>query len=217
MTHSARPLRIGLLEDQPLFREMLQHLLSSVSGFTVQQASSVRQALNEWDATELDVALLDFELPDGTGLEAGRALRKAHPELGIVLLSAVNRSLIMLELEPHEVGRWSYLSKQASLSASTLVRAIRASADGRVVIDPAVVQERKARTGSKVAALSTRQREVLGLLAEGFTNQAIAEHLGLSVNSINNHVNALYVALGLNESTRNPRVTAVRVFLEETA
>ncbi len=217
MNAAQRPLRIAVLEDQPLFREMLVHLLGSVPGFTVQDASTVRQALHQWKAEDLDVVLLDFELPDGNGLEAGRALQRQKPELGVVLLSAVDRSLVLLELEPQEAVRWSYLSKHASVSATALVRAVRASANGRCTIDPAIVTSRTARAGSRVAALSGRQREVLSLIAEGLTNQAIAERLGLAVNSVNNHVNALYAALGLSESTRNPRVTAVRVFLEETA
>ncbi len=216
MTTAARPLRIGVLEDQQLFREMLQHLLQSVPGMQVRTAMSLAQMRSEWDASELDVVVLDFELPDGNGLEAGRELRKVNPELGIVLLSAVDRSLVLLELEPGEAPRWSYLSKHSSTSASTLVRAIRASAEGRLLIDPGLVAGRRARSGGKVAALSDRQREVLSLLAEGLTNQAIAERLGLAVNSVNNHVNALYAALGLNESSRNPRVSAVRIFLAET-
>ncbi len=216
MSAAPHTLRIGLLEDQPLFREMLQHLLSLVPGFSLQVASTVAQTRSEWNAERLDVALLDYELPDGDGLEVGRALQQANPSLGVVLLSAVDRSVVLLDLEPHEAERWSFLSKNSSVSTSMLIRALRASAEGRCVIDPVVVAARKARAGSRVAALSERQGQVLTLIAEGLTNQAIAEQLGIAVNSVNNHVNSMYNALGLNESARNPRVSAVRLFLAET-
>jgi len=216
MTSSVRRMRIGVLEDQPLYREMLERLLRSVPGFEVVSAGSVHEALSTWRAAELDVALLDFELPDGTGLDVGRALQQRNPRLGVVLLSAVDRSLIMLELDQHEAERWSYLSKHASISTGTLIRTLHASSEGRSVIDHATVKARVPRAGGRVEALSERQREVLALLAEGYTNQSIADRLSLAVNSVNNHVNALYIALGVNESSRNPRVSAVRIFLEET-
>lgn len=206
-------LRVALVEDQPLFQEMLQHLLGSVPGFRVRAAGSIAEA-SVWDPHEFDVALLDFELPDGTGLELGRKLQRVNPQIGIVLLSAVDRVQTLLELGERE--RWSYLSKTSATSAGDLVRAVKAAAAGRFIIDPQIITRRRPRSGSRLAALSPRQYEVLELLAEGLTNQAIAGHLGLAVNSVNNHVNAVYSALGLADLTRNPRVSAVRVFLEDS-
>lgn len=206
-------LRIAVVEDQPLFREMLRHLLSSVPGFHVRAAQNKTEA-SLWDARELDVALLDFELPDGTGLELGRELQRTNPNIAIVLLSAVDRVGVLLEVEENE--RWSFLSKTSATSASDLVRVIRGAAAGRRMIDPHILARREARSGSRLDALSSRQFQVLLLLAEGLTNQAIAESLGLSVNSVNNHVNATYSALGLTSAALNPRVSAARVFLEDS-
>lgn len=213
-THAA--LRIAILEDQALFREMLQHLLRAFPGVQVVSASSVRQAIAEWNPAQLDVALLDFELPDGTGIDAGRALQAVNPRLGVILLSAVDRVQIMLELSEQEQTSWSYLSKNSSTSSASLIRAIRASAEGRSVIDSTVIARREPRVCTRISSLSPRQLDVLKLLAEGLTNQAIAEHFGLSINSVNNHVNAVYAGLGLSDAMLNPRVSAVRIYLEES-
>lgn len=209
-------LRIGILEDQPLFREMLQHLLGALPGTGVSAAADCAQALTEWEARELDVVLLDIDLPDGSGLGVGRELQLVNPSLGVVLLSAIDRSQIMLELSDQEHERWSYLSKRSSTSSSSLIRTLRAAAAGRRIIDPEVVAARGAREGGRLAALSARRFEVLALLAEGLSNQAIAERLDIAVNSVTNHLNAIYSALDIDRSTRNPRVAAVRAFLEET-
>lgn len=210
------PIRLALLEDQPLFREMLQHLLGSVPGIRVAPAADCAQALADWNAAEFDVALLDVELPDGTGIDVGRALRRDNPGLGIVLLSAVDRSRVLLELDDDERAHWSYLSKRSSTSASVLVRAVRAAAAGVSVIDPSVLADRRARAGSSLASLSARQHEVLGLIAEGLNNQSIADRLGIALNSVSNHLNAIYAQLGIDRGLLNPRVAAVRTLLEET-
>ncbi len=209
-----RVLRIGVVEDQPLFREMLQHLLGSVPGFRVCTAHGVSEA-SAWNAQELDVALLDFELPDGTGLELGRQLRQANPQLGVVLLSAVDRASSLLEIDNQD--RWSYLSKTSATSTADLVRTIRLAASGGSFIDPNIVARRTPRAGSPLAVLSARQYSVLMLIAEGLTNQTIAARLGIAPNSVNNHVNAVYAALGFNNTTHNPRVSAVRAFLKDSA
>jgi len=215
-TEASRALRIGVLEDQPLYREMLQHLLLAFRGAKVVTAADCNTALSSWDARNLDVALLDVELPDGNGIDVGRELRSRNPDLGIVLLSAVDRSRALLELDDAERARWSYLSKRSSTSAAVLIRAIRASAEGRSMLDPEVIAKSRVRAGGQLEALSSRQFEVLELLAEGLSNQAIAERLGLALNSANNHVNAIYATLGIERGEINPRVVAVRLFLEET-
>ena len=208
-------LRIGVLEDQPLFREMLLHLLRSVPGFEVVAAGDCAGVSANWDPRSLDVALLDVELPDGTGIDAGRALQRANPQLGIVLLSAVDRSQLLVDLDEGE--QWSYLSKNSSTSSAKLIRTLRASAAGRCVIDPEVVGARTVRAGGRLATLSARHVEVLQLVTEGLTNQSIAERLGIALSSVNNHVNAIYASLDIDRERCNPRVAAARIFLAETA
>jgi DNA-binding NarL/FixJ family response regulator len=209
--------RIAVVEDQPLFREMLTGLLRSVPEFeVVATAGSVSDAASF--PADLDVALLDITLPDGDGLSLGRRLQDDNPDLAIVLLSAVDRLGTLLEIPTERRQRWSYLSKTSSLSATALVSAVRACAGGRSILDRELVERRRMRPRGRLAALSPRQFEVLALLAEGLTNTAIARRMSLADRSVDNHVNAVYSALGIGgDQERNPRVSAVRIFLEETA
>lgn len=197
---------------------MLTSMLRSVPGVrSVVEAGSAAEALERIRPAEIDVAILDIELGDGDGIELGRALRASSPGLGIILLSAVDAMHRFLRLDRSEARGWSYLSKASSLSAPALLTAIRATADGRTVLDPALVAARTARRNSPVATLSRRQFEVLSALSSGLTNAAIAEQLGIAVRSVDNHVNALYSALDLHsDGTHNPRVEATLKFLEHT-
>ncbi|UIN30023.1 response regulator [Microbacterium binotii] len=210
-------LRIALVEDQPLYRDMLVGLLRAVPDFdlVVAAGSAAETAAFPRD---LDIALLDITLPDGDGIEVGRRLQERQSSLSIVLLSAVDRLNTLLDVPEEQRRRWSYLSKTSALSAPSLVSALRASAGGRSVLDRELVERRRARPRGRLAGLSNRQFEVLTLLAEGLTNTAIARRLSLADRSVDNHVNAVYSALGLGgDAERNPRVSAVRIFLEESA
>lgn len=210
-------LRVAVVEDQPLFREMLTGYLRSVPDFdVVASVGAVAEAASF--PRDLDVAVVDITLPDGDGVTLGQRLQDANPELAVLLLSAVDRLSALLEIPAARRQRWSYLSKTSSLSVAALVSAIRASASGRSVLDRELVERRRARPRGRLAPLSPRQFEVLALLAEGLTNSAIARRMALADRSIDNHVNAVYATLGLGgDQERNPRVSAVRIFLEETA
>lgn len=209
---------VAIVEDQPLFRQMLQSLMQTVPGFAVRGvAGSVAEANQAIDPHALDVALLDLHLPDGNGLDLGRALQRANPSLGVILLSSDDHMHVLLDLPEAQQERWSYLSKTSSLSAQGLVAAVRSTAQGRAVLDRALVERRNARTNGRLAALSSRQLQILTLLAEGLTNAAIAQRLDLAHRSVENHVNAVYAGLGLTGSSdHNPRVRAVRLFLAES-
>jgi DNA-binding NarL/FixJ family response regulator len=211
-------LRLAVVDDQPLYRHMLSSLLRAVPGVrSVVEAGSATEARSVLRPAELDVAILDIELGDGDGIELGRRLRSTAPGLGIVLLSAVDAMHRFLRLDRAEARGWSYLSKTSSLSAPALLASVRATADGRTVLDPALVAARAARRDSPVAALSPRQYEVLSGLASGLTNAAIGERLGIAVRSVDNHVNAVYAGLGVrSDGERNPRVDATLLFLEHT-
>lgn len=213
-----RELRLAVVDDQPLYRQMLASLLRGVPGVrSVVEASTAAEARRRIRPAEVDVAVIDIELGDGDGIELGRELRAADPELAVVLLSAVDSMHRFLRLGRAEVRGWSYLSKTSSLTSGALMTAIRATLDGRTVLDPALVAARTARRSSPVDALSRRQYEVLVALSSGLTNAAIAEQLGIAVRSVDNHVNALYGALGLrSDGARNPRVDATLLFLEHT-
>jgi DNA-binding NarL/FixJ family response regulator len=212
-------LRVAVVEDQPLYRQMLGLLLSGAPGVEVTGVHpNASIALAEIDAARTDVVLLDLRLPDGDGISVGRELRRRSMRIGVVILSSSDSIHALLELTDTEAHGWSYLSKTSSLSAPSLLAAIRATARGHAVLDPALTRDRVPRANSPLASLSPRQREVLALMAEGLTNAAIAEDLGLSRRSVDSHVDAIYTTLGLRSNhAHNPRVDAVRAYLAHSA
>lgn len=214
----SRPLRVAVVEDQPLYRQMLVALLHPYPGFDVVAERGDATSASELDVHAFDLAIVDVQLGDGDGIELGRAWHRLRPGLPIVLLSAVDRLDALLRLSDAERAGWSYLSKNSALSARDLMATLRRAAGGASVIDSALVARRRARTGGRLAVLTSRQFEVLARIAEGFSNRAIAQELGLSERSVDNHVNGIYAALELSRGDAyNPRVRAVRLFLTETA
>jgi len=211
-------IRVAVVEDQPLFRSMLERTLGQTPGLdvvvSVGTATEARAALTPG---VVDVAVLDIDLPDGNGIALGVMLRRQQPDLGILLLSAHDAMDLLLDLPPDVADGWGYLSKNSSTSEEVLVSAVRSAAVGVTVLDPELLSRVSPRAGSAVARLTHRQYEVLRLLASGLSNAGIGERLGITEKSVQNHVNALYATLGIDaDPSRNPRVSAALKLLEET-
>lgn len=216
-TPSRAPLRVAIVEDQPLYRSMLVQLLDADPRTTVAvEASGAAEARRRIIPGTVDVAILDIELSDGNGVGLGVSLRRAAPELGVLLLSSQDVMELLLDLPPDVRRGWSYLSKTTSTSAASLFTAIEATAAGQTVLDPELIGRSVPRAGSALAGLSQRQFQVLSLVAEGLSNAGIAERLGLSSRSVENHLNAVYSALDLPVG-HNSRVSAVLRLIEETS
>ncbi|WP_448059076.1 response regulator transcription factor [Cellulomonas hominis] len=217
-TLTTQPVRVAIVEDQPLFRSMLELTLGTVDALHVVGAvGSVRDANRVLRPGQVDVVVLDIDLPDGNGIALGVTLRRQQPELGILLLSAHDAMDLLLDLPPDVASGWSYLSKTSSTSTAALVDAVHAAAAGRTTLDPALVDRMTPRNGSSVSRLTDRQYTVLRLLAQGRSNAGIGEALGITEKSVQNHINAIYGVLGIDaDPARNPRVSAALRLLEET-
>jgi DNA-binding NarL/FixJ family response regulator len=212
--------RVALVEDEPLFRNLLQHYLTRQASLEVVGAfEDGPTALREIPSLAPDVVTLDIELPGRVdGIQVGISLRQQLPSLGIVILSnhADPRFLGAL---PHEVtSGWSYLLKKSVSDMQTLDRAVEGAARGVVTLDPAVVAGMRPRVGSRLDRLTPRQREILELVAQGLTNAAIAERLVLAEKSVENQLTAVYGELGIDrrEDAVHPRVSAVLAYLKES-
>jgi len=212
------PLRVALVEDQPLFRSMLERTLEQTPGLHVVAAvGTVRDAGRALRPGLADAVVLDIDLPDGNGIALGVTLRRRQPGLGVLLLSAHDAMDLLLDLPDDVASGWCYLSKTSSTNEETLVTAVRSAAAGRTMLDPALLERMTPRAGSAVARLTDRQYAVLRLLAQGLSNAGIGERLGITEKSVQNHVNAMYATLGIDaDPARNPRVTAALRLLEET-
>lgn len=211
-------LRVAVVEDQPLYRAMLARTLDAhVDLHVVASVGTVTDARAALAAVQVDVVVLDIDLPDGNGIALGVQLRRAHPSLGILLLSAHDAMDLLLDLPKDVSHGWGYLSKVSSTSETLLVDAVLAAARGQTMLDPALLAGMRPRRGSDVARLTDRQFEVLRLLAQGLSNVGIAERLSITEKSVQNHVNAIYATLDIDaDREHNPRVRATLRLLEET-
>jgi DNA-binding NarL/FixJ family response regulator len=150
------------------------------------------------------------------GLVAAQAIRAAHPEVGVLVLSQyVEPSYAMRLIEEHPEGV-GYLLKERVFDVAILVDALRRIADGETVVDPTIVSRLfgRQRREDPLADLTEREREVLGLLAEGLSNKAIAGRLFVTERTVEAHVKQIFLKLHLNTSPESHRrVLAVLAYL----
>ncbi|HEY0186447.1 MAG TPA: response regulator transcription factor [Cellulomonas sp.] len=210
--------RVGLVEDELLLRRMLEQLLHGREGLTlVHSVGGFQEAKLAITPRSTDVAVVDVNLEDGDGVQLGIYLQRVDPEIGILLLSSEDAMASFMAAQDEASKPWSYLSKRSSFATTTLVRAIHGAAHGEQVIDPYLVDRSTPRTGSELSRLSPAQLRVLTLVAQGYSNDAIAQELHLAVRSVENHLLAIYRVLGVRADGRNPRVAATLRFLGQTS
>ncbi len=218
------PIRIAIAEDNALLRDGLARLISSTDGFElVGTAVSYDELLALVSGTEPDVVVTDIRMPPtGTdeGIRAAAALRTSHPDIGVIVLSQYVSSAYALALLSQGSARRGYLLKDRVADVDDLVDAIRVVASGGAVIDPKVVEQLV--TSSSRAAktpldfLTPREREVLGEMAQGKSNAAIAATLVLSERAVEKHINSIFSKLHLSEERDvNRRVAAVLMYLTD--
>jgi DNA-binding NarL/FixJ family response regulator len=207
-----------LVDDEDLYRELLQTALGQQPRLRIVGTfSDAETALSCGPSLQPDVAVLDIELGRGQdGIHLGLALRQRLPELGIVLLSNHADLRFVAALHQWSVTGWSYLLKQSVRDVAALRRAIEGAADGDVVLDSRLVAGLQPRAGGPLDPLTPRQREILGLVAQGLTNPVIAEQLLLAEKSVENQLTDTYEALGIErrEHQVHARGKAVLVYLQ---
>jgi len=161
---------------------------------------------------------MDIELSgDLDGIEAALQIKKKTPHIGIVILSVHEDRRYVTSLPLENSGGWAYLLKQTVPDLATIVRAIEGSKNGMLVLDPTMVKSLRPKQDSVLAKLTTRQHEVLELMAQGYNNNAIAERLTLSNRSVETYINAIYQELHLsNEPDIHARVRATLLYLEHS-
>ena len=219
MAEPAAALRVAIVEDDALFRDLLRLALAANPRYdVVDAAADAEAALERLPALRPDVAVLDIDLGTGaSGIQLGMLLRERLPEIGIVLLSNHSVPRFLSTLPPESMAGWCYLLKKSVSDVAALARSLEGAAAGLVVLDPHLVSGRRPDQGP-LAELTEREREILELIAQGYTNAAIAERLVLSARTVENRLNQLYHGLGLGSDRRefNPRVRAALLYLAET-
>jgi len=225
-TVESMPIRVLLAEDNALLREGVARLIDATDDLELTASVGDLPGLVAAVQRDIpDVVVTDIRMPPtGTdeGIQAARQLRDTHPGVGVVVLSQyANPAYALALLSEGSAGR-AYLLKERVASVDDLVHAIREVAAGRSVIDPAVVEAlvaANARTPpSDIDRLTPREREILGEMAQGKSNAAIAAALVLSERAVEKHTNSIFSKLGLTEERDlNRRVKAVLVYLNNRA
>jgi DNA-binding NarL/FixJ family response regulator len=215
-------IRVVLAEDNTLLREGISRLIEAGDELElVGVASDLPGLLAMVEEHEPDVVVTDIRMPPtGTdeGIKAAAWLREHRPEIGVVVLSQYTAPAYALALlEEGSAGR-AYLLKERVAGANELTRTIRTVAEGGSVIDPLIVdvlvQARAKRHKTDLEWLTQRESEILGEMAEGKSNAAIAKSLNVSERAVEKHSNAIFSKLGLSEEKdMNRRVKAVLVYL----
>ncbi len=216
---NARPLRVVLADDSVLFRSGLAHLLADEGFEVVGEAADATGALELVERERPDVVILDIRMPptQGTeGLDAALAIRDRQPTTAILLLSAHVETRHAIRLLRADAAGVGYLLKDRVMREADLLDAIRRVAAGGSVIDPEVVGLLlgRARPHGPLDELTPRERDVLALMAEGRSNQAIAERLVLELKTVEGHIRTVFSKLGLEpEPSDHRRVLAVLTYL----
>jgi DNA-binding NarL/FixJ family response regulator len=214
-----KPIRLVVVEDEPLYRDLLCGWLERAGFVVVGVFADPVAALLVTPALSADVALLDIELGSSvSGVELGIGLRRSMPRLGIVLLSNYTRPQLLAALPAEVAGGWSYLSKRTVSDGEALSRAITGAAEGLVVFDAALTGSSVIRAGSPIERLSPRQRQIVALLAQGYSNSAIGERLVLTEKSVENHITRIYQEVGIDahDPVNHQRVRMALLYLEST-
>jgi DNA-binding NarL/FixJ family response regulator len=212
-------MRVVVADDSLLTREGIVQLLRAAGIDVVGQAEDADGLLREVARTAPDAAVVDIRMPPthtNEGLVAAQHLRSGYPAVAVLILShhiAPSYAMQLVNEYPEGVG---YLLKERVFDAAVLVDALRRITDGETVVDPTIVARlvRKPRKAGALDRLSDREREVLGLIAEGLSNQAIAAELSVAERTVEAHVSHVFTKLGLVEDpTAHRRVQAVLAFL----
>ena len=212
-------MRVMVADDAVLFRTGLVRLLGD-AGFEVPVAvGTATELIAAVAADPPDAVVVDIRMPPThttEGLDAARDLQRTHPGVGVLVLSAHVETHYAMELLQSGTSGAGYLLKERVTDLGELTDAVRRVAAGGVVIDPAVVAELvgRRRAHSPLDDLSERERDVLDVMAQGRSNQAIGEQLFLSPKTVEAYVRSVFQKLHLHQAEDdNRRVLAVLAYL----
>jgi DNA-binding NarL/FixJ family response regulator len=215
--------RVVVAEDTMLTREGIVRLLEEAGIEVVGQAEDADTLMRHVRLERPDAAIVDIRMPPthtDEGLRAAQSIRTEHADVGVLLLSHYvepSYALRLIEDHPERIG---YLLKERVFDVALLVDALRRITDGESVIDPTIVSRLvgRRRRQDPLGELTEREREVLGLVAEGLSNRAIAARLFITERTVEQHVKQILQKLRLEVNPESHRrVLAVLAYLQSAA
>lgn len=216
-------MRVIIADDSAVIREGVVRILTDGGATIVGQARSADELLALVDELVPDLAVIDIRMPpsDTAGLLAAVRIREVHRgTVGVLVLSQFLEPEYAMMLLAGGSGGVGYLLKDRVADATELLASAQRVADGGSAIDPSVVDEivRGRATEERLTALTTRERQVMALVAEGRSNRSVAEHLSISVKTVEAQVATIFSKLGLEvHPDDNRRVLAVIAYLDGRA
>jgi DNA-binding NarL/FixJ family response regulator/class 3 adenylate cyclase len=214
-----RGMRVVLAEDSVLLREGVARLLEDAGFDVVAQGGTAEDLLRHVAMHKPDIAIVDIRMPPtqtDEGLRAAQEIRQRFPETGVLVLSQYVEPGYAMELLGENAEGVGYLLKDRVSDVEEFAGAVRRVGEGGSALDPAVVSQLvgRRRRDDPLAELTPREREVLELMAEGKSNQAIAEKLVITLRAVEKHVTSIFTKLRLSATDQDHRrVLAVLTFL----
>jgi DNA-binding NarL/FixJ family response regulator len=210
--------RIVIADDAVLLREGAARLLEDAGFEVVGQAGDADDLMRKVRAHKPDVAVIDVRMPPDNsddGLRAALAIRQELPEVGILLLSQYVEDRYIGELLAGGTEGVGYLLKDRVGEVERFTEAVQRIGKGGSVLDPEVVAQMVGRREEPLSELTDRERDVLALMAEGYSNRAIAETIFVSERAVERHVTSIFSKLGLEATGQeHRRVLAVLRYLQ---
>lgn len=219
---SPPPMRVVVGEDSVLFREGIVRILEETGFEVVGQAGDAEDLVRKASAHRPDVVVVDIRMPPtqtDDGLRAAREIRDRLPETGVLVLSQYLEEGYALDLVSDSAEGTGYLLKDRVADLERFADAVRRVGRGGSALDPDVVAFMlgRRRRGDPLEQLTAREREVLGLMAEGRSNRAIADQLVVTERAVEKHVTSIFSKLDLAPAPDDHRrVLAVLTFLRST-
>jgi DNA-binding NarL/FixJ family response regulator len=211
--------RVAIAEDAVLLREGVSRLLGEAGFDVIAQCGNAEELLLKVRSYPLDVVIVDIRLPpthSDEGLRAALEIRRSHPSVGVLVLSQYVEVGLAMKLLADSAEGVGYLLKDRIGDVTDFVSAVRRVAAGGSALDPIIVSTLLARQRSDdpLARLTPREREVLVRMAEGSSNQGIADELVITLRAVEKYVSSIFGKLGLpSTGSESRRVLAVLAFL----
>jgi DNA-binding NarL/FixJ family response regulator len=211
--------RVVIAEDSVLLREGVARILADAGFEVVGQAGNAEELMLKVRSYSPDVAIVDIRMPPthtDEGLQAAHEIREKHPGIGVLVLSQYIEPAYAMELLAESAEGVGYLLKDRISDVHEFSDAVRRVADGGSALDPQIVSQLvgRRRGDDPLGELTPREREVLGLMAEGRSNQGIAGRLVVTERAVEKHVTSIFSKLNLPAATADHRrVLAVLAYL----
>ena len=216
-------MRVVLADDSLLLREGVARLLEDAGLDVVAQAGDAEDLLRKVGAHKPDEAIVDVRMPPthtDEGLRAAAEIQERYPGVGVLVLSQYIEEGYAMELLSSNAEGVGYLLKDRVSDVDEFAAAVRRVAEGGSALDPAVVSQLvgRRRRDDPLDELTPREREVLGLMAEGRSNQAVAEKLVITLRAVEKHVTSIFSKLRLPATAEDHRrVLAVLTYLSSSS